>query len=89
MEDNNVKAIGFPLASRTMLHGKAIPEGSICVQVIHTSAADIPAPIVLGHEEENAVLKNNMFFALPINNLFNYLYNKSTNSVKLSHYVRV
>ena len=86
VENNTVQALGVPLESRKVMHGKPIPEGSVCVQVSQTSGPSIPAPIVLGNEDDNSFLQANMFFALPISRLFRYVYLKSTNSVKLSPY---
>ena len=86
VENNTVQALGVPLESRKVIHGKPIPKGSICVQISQTSGPSIPAPIVLGHEDENSFLQTSMFFALPISRLFSYVYLKSTNSVKLSPY---
>lgn len=86
VENNTVQALGVPLESRKVIHGKPIPEGYISVQVSQTSGPSIPAPIILGNEDENSFLQTNMFFALPISRLFRYLYLKNTNSVKLSPY---
>lgn len=86
VDNNTVKALGVPWESRNVIHGKLIPPGNICVQISQTLGPKIPAPVVLGIEEENDYLKTNMFFALPIGRLFNYVYEKNTNSVKLSPY---
>ena len=85
--ENTVQALGMLLETRKAIHGKPIPKGSICVQALQMNRPSIPAPIVLGNEDENSFLQTNMFFALPISRGFlRYGYLKSTNSVKLSPY---
>ena len=82
--DRVVKAIGVPQPQRTAVHGKPIPEGSICV-LIHYALDNVPAPIVLGDAEENANLKAGLFFAFPICNLFNYSYNPNSKKASVSN----
>jgi len=86
IENNTVQALGVPLESCKVIHGKPIPKGSICVQVSQMSGASIRVPIVLRREDENSFFWTSMFFALPLSCLFSYVYLKSTNSVKISSY---
>lgn len=45
-----------------------------------------PSTNRLRNDDETSVIKTNMFFALPINRLFNYLYQERTKAVKLMPY---
>ena len=45
---------------------------------------DVPAPVVLGNDDENSYLQARMFFALPIENLFFYSFCTSTQNVQLT-----
>ena len=45
---------------------------------------DVPAPVVLGNDDENSYLQAGMFFALPIENLFFYSFCTSTQNVQLT-----
>ncbi|CAH3133457.1 unnamed protein product [Pocillopora meandrina] len=72
VENKIVKAIGFAMPERKVLHGKSIPQGSMCMQLQYTGK-DVPASVVLGNDDENSYLQAGMFFALPIENLF-FLY---------------
>ena len=49
-----VNAIGVPQPQRTVIHGKPIPKGSICM-LVHYAVDNVPAPIVLGDADENAI----------------------------------
>ena len=72
VENKIVKAIGFAMPERKVLHGKSIPQGIMCMQLQY-AGKDVPAPVVLGNDDENSYLQAGMFFALPIENLF-FLY---------------
>ncbi|CAH3167057.1 unnamed protein product [Pocillopora meandrina] len=83
VENKIVKAIGFAMPERKVLHGKSIPQGSMCVQLQYTGK-DVPAPVVLGNDDENSYLQAGMFFAQPIENLFFYSFCTGTQNVQLT-----
>ena len=82
--DSVVNAIGVPQPQRTVVHGKPMPVGSICV-LVHYALDNVPAPIVLGDAEENANLKGGLFFPFPICNKFNYSYNPNSKKASVSN----
>ena len=83
VENKIVKAIGFAMPERKVLHGKSIPQGIMCMQLQY-AGKDVPAPVVLGNDDENSYLQAGMFFALPIENLFFYSFCTGTQNVKLT-----
>ena len=80
---HTVKAIGFPFPTRKVIHGQTIPCGAVCVQVTYAEE-NTPSPIVLGDRLENGQLKKDMFFALPVKDLFYYFYSTSSKKVILT-----
>ncbi len=67
--DGRCVAVGFPQPERSTLHGKKVPDGFICVQILGVNE-HCPAPVVCGTlEPENEYLTVNYFYYLPRRNL--------------------
>ena len=62
-------AVGYLDTERRLIHGKPIPAGYRAVQLTWVQSSEIPSPLILGHPEENAILRVGQFFALPVADL--------------------
>ena len=85
MKNNKIVAIGKPMLTKKQLHGKQIPDGSSCIELIYADN-NVAAPIVLGEEDENLLLRAKMCFALPTKHLFYTSYRSDRKTLVLSSF---